>query len=76
MTELTLHVAGVSCGGCASRVNAALVAVSGVETAVVNEERTRVVVRGQSLERSPIVAAVVKAGFQVLDSAAIPLTGA
>jgi copper chaperone CopZ len=75
MTELTLHLGGVSCGGCANRVNQALVAVPGVATAVVNEERTQVVVSGAVLERSALVAAVEHAGYQVLSAASIPLQG-
>ncbi|MFN7472504.1 MAG: heavy-metal-associated domain-containing protein [Roseiflexaceae bacterium] len=75
MTELTLHLGGVSCGGCAQRVNAALAQVPGVVKSEVNDDRTRVVVRGEALERAPLVAAIVSAGYQVLDSAAIPLTG-
>jgi copper chaperone CopZ len=75
MTELTLHLGGVSCGGCAQRVNAALAQVPGVVKSEVNDDRTRVVVRGEALERAPLVAAIVTAGYQVLDSAAIPLTG-
>jgi copper chaperone CopZ len=75
MTELTVHLGGVSCGGCAQRVNAALAQVPGVVKSEVNDDRTRVVVRGEALERAPLVAAIVSAGYQVLDSAAIPLTG-
>ncbi len=75
MTELTLNLGGVSCGGCAQRVNAALAQVPGVVKSEVNDDRTRVVVRGDALERAPLVAAIVAAGYQVLDSTAIPLTG-
>ena len=75
MTELTFQLGGVSCGGCAQRVNAALAQVPGVVTSEVNDDRTRVVVRGEALERTPLVAAIVSAGYQVLDSKAIPLTG-
>ncbi len=75
MTELTLQLGGVSCGGCAQRVNVALAQVPGVVKSEVNDDRTRVVVRGEALERAPLVAAIVSAGYQVLDSAAIPLTG-
>ena len=75
MTELTLHLGGVSCGGCAQRVNAALAQVPGVVKSEVNDDRTRVVVRGEALQRAPLVAAIVSAGYQVLDSIAIPLTG-
>jgi len=75
MTELTLNLGGVSCGGCAQRVNAALAQVPGVVKSEVNDDRTRVVVHGEALERARLVAAIVSAGYQVLDSAAIPLTG-
>lgn len=75
MTELTLNVGGVTCGGCAHRVNTALVAVPGVATAVVNEARTQVVVRGETLDRAALVAAVLQAGYQVLDAPMIPLQG-
>jgi Cu+-exporting ATPase len=75
MTELTLQLGGVTCGGCANRVNQALVAVPGVAAAVVNEERTQVVVSGTALERPALVAAVEQAGYQVLSAASIPLQG-
>ncbi len=75
MTELTLQLGGVTCGGCANRVNQALVAVPGVAAAVVNEERTQVVVRGAALERTALVATVEHAGYQVLTAASIPLQG-
>ncbi|MFM2309721.1 MAG: hypothetical protein RLY87_1843 [Chloroflexota bacterium] len=75
MTELTLNVGGVTCGGCANRVNTALVAVPGVVTAVVNEERTKVVVRGEALDRAALVAAIQQAGYNVLDAPMIPLQG-
>jgi Cu+-exporting ATPase len=75
MTELTLNLGGVTCGGCANRVNTALGAVPGVATAVVNEERTQVLVRGEALDRVALVAAVQQAGYQVLDAPMIPLQG-
>jgi Cu+-exporting ATPase len=71
MQELTLNLGGVTCGGCAGRVQKALEAVEGVSGAVVSADRTEVAVRGDRLEKPALVAAITAAGYQVLDKKTI-----
>lgn len=65
MDRIELPVSGVTCGGCASRVSNALLAVPGVHGALVNDERTMVVIEGTTLDRSTLVGAITDAGYQV-----------
>lgn len=67
MQELKLNLGGVTCGGCAGRVQKALQAVEGVQSAVVSEDRTEVTISGEKLEKPAMVAAITAAGYQVLD---------
>ena len=65
MDRMELPVSGVTCGGCASRVSKALLAVPGVQAAVVNDDRTMVVIEGATLQRASLVGAIEAAGYQV-----------
>ena len=65
MDRMELPVSGVTCGGCASRVSKALLAVPGVQAAVVNDDRTLVVIEGATLQRASLVGAIEGAGYQV-----------
>lgn len=73
MDRFELPVGGVTCGGCASRVSKALLAVPGVRAAVVNDDRTLVAVEGESLDRTSLVGAIVGAGYQVIEPSFIAL---
>jgi len=76
MDRFELPVGGVTCGGCASRVSKALMAVPGVSVAVVNDERTMVAVEGSALDRQSLVGAIEGAGYQVLQPTFIALGAA
>lgn len=67
MQELKLNLGGVTCGGCAGRVQKALEQVDGVRSAVVSDDRTEVTITGEQLEKTAMVAAITGAGYQVLD---------
>ena len=58
MDRIELPVGGVTCGGCAGRVSNALLAVPGVTTAVVNDDRTMVAIEGAALERTTLIGAI------------------
>ncbi len=73
MDRIELPVGGVTCGGCASRVSKALLAVPGVTTALVNDDRSQVTIEGAALERHVLVAAIQDAGYQVLAPTMIAL---
>ncbi len=73
MDRIELPVGGVTCGGCAGRVSAALLAVPGVATALVNDDRSQVTIEGAALERHVLVAAIQDAGYQVLAPTMIAL---
>ena len=76
MDRIELPVGDVTCGGCAGRVSKALLAVPGVTTAVVNDDRTMVAVEGAALERTALVGAIESAGYQVLQPSFIALGAA
>ncbi|NBU65440.1 MAG: heavy-metal-associated domain-containing protein [Chloroflexia bacterium] len=73
MDRIELPVGGVTCGGCAGRVSKALLAVPGVATALVNDDRSQVTIEGAALERHVLVAAIQDAGYQVLAPTMIAL---
>jgi Cu+-exporting ATPase len=73
MDRIELPVGGVTCGGCAGRVSHALLAVPGVTTAVVNDDRTMVAIEGAALERTTLIGAIEGAGYQVLQPSFIAL---
>ncbi len=62
-TELTVAVRGMTCGGCASRLENALLQTEEVETAVVRLEPGEVIVRG-SIGQTEVCDVIRKAGFQ------------
>jgi predicted ATPase len=54
-------------------VSKALLAVPGVTTALVNDDRSQVTIEGAALERHVLVAAIQDAGYQVLAPTMIAL---
>jgi uncharacterized membrane protein YraQ (UPF0718 family)/copper chaperone CopZ len=62
-TELTVSVRGMTCSGCASRLENALLQTEGVETAVVHLEPGQAIVRG-SIDQTEVCDVIRKAGFQ------------
>lgn len=58
-----ISVDGMTCGGCVSKLEKALLAVDGVLTAVVTRNPDRVLVRG-SVDRATIDRAIIGAGYR------------
>ena len=71
--DLDLAIDGMTCGGCVTRVSAALAAVSGVTSVDVNLEMGRAQVAGAA-DADALIAAVTEAGYQARpwDGAALP----
>ena len=63
--ELNYSVPGVSCGHCVSAVTGEVEQVAGVESVVVDLERKRVTVKGQSLDDRAVRAAIDEAGYDI-----------
>lgn len=63
--EKTYIVEGMTCGHCRAAVLSEVGAVAGVGTVNVDLESGRMVVRGDALDDTAIVAAVVEAGYDV-----------
>ena len=72
-TSFTLSIAGMTCASCVARVEKALQAVPGVESAEVNLATERATVRAADATGTatplvaPLVAAVVRAGYQATE---------
>ena len=62
---LTLTVRGMSCAGCAARVEKALKGAPGVRDAAVNLATEKATARGALLDRAVLVAAVEELGYRV-----------
>ena len=65
---LSLPIEGMSCASCVGRVEKALRAVPGVQSAVVNLATERASLSGDTLDRAALVRAIEKAGYAVPDS--------
>lgn len=67
METITLHITGMACGGCASAVTQALLALPGVESAEVSHATACAVVRFDPAQVHPeqLEAAIARAGYQV-----------
>ena len=65
---LSLPIEGMSCASCVRRVEKALRAVPGVQSAVVNLATERASLSGDRLDRAALVRAIEKAGYAVPDS--------
>lgn len=65
---LSLPIEGMSCASCVRRVEKALRAVPGVQSAVVNLATERASLSGDTLDRAALVRAIEKAGYAVPDS--------
>ena len=62
---VTLPIEGMTCASCVGRVERALKEVPGVTDAVVNLATERAAVSGDNLDRSQLVAAIEKVGYDV-----------
>lgn len=69
MTDITLTVTGMSCGGCVNSVQNVLKALPGVQAVEVtlNPGQARVSYDDSRVDRAALVAAIVGAGFGVSD---------
>lgn len=69
MSEITLPVTGMTCGGCINSVTRVLTALPGVQTAVVTltPGQAQVTYDPALIERAAMVQAVVDAGFGISD---------
>jgi copper chaperone len=67
MSEITLSVTGMTCGGCVNSVNKVLTALPGVRSVEVTlaPGQARVVYDPARVDRAALVQAVVDAGFGV-----------
>ena len=66
MSELTFHVPGMTCGHCEAAVKGEVGKVAGVTGVAVDLGTKIVTVRGDTLDRPAIVAAIDEAGFEVV----------
>lgn len=69
MTDITLTVTGMSCGGCVNSVQNVLKALPGVQAVEVtlSPGQARVSYDDSRVDRTALVAAIVGAGFGVSD---------
>lgn len=69
MTEITLGIRGMHCGGCVSSVRNVLSALPGVERVEVSLDPGQAVVSYDEarVQRTALVQAVADAGFEVID---------
>jgi copper chaperone len=67
MEQLTLNVAGMTCGGCENAVKRALSRIDGVERVSASHQDNRVVVEYDAArtDRTRIADAITKAGYTV-----------
>jgi len=68
-TLVTLSVKGMSCGGCVSSVEKALLSVSGVEEVTVNLAEHTARIKGEA-SVSTLIKSVVDAGYDATDETA------
>ena len=69
MAKMELLVDGMSCGGCVASVERALGALDAVESVEVDLATRKVVVSGpHDLSRPELVAAIERAGFEVVEA--------
>ncbi|MHB1093077.1 heavy-metal-associated domain-containing protein [Thiobacillus sp.] len=69
MSEITLSVTGMTCGGCVNSVTRVLAALPGVQNAVVTltPGQAQVTYDPARIDRAAMVQAVVDAGFGISD---------
>ena len=65
MSEITLHVPGMTCGHCEAAVKGEIGKVDGVTGVEVDLQTKLVTVTGTALDNAALVAAVDEAGYEV-----------
>lgn len=64
----TLCIEGMTCEGCAASVKRVLTALPGVEAVDVDFAASKARVRADVVSMAPLVAAIERAGFDVVDA--------
>lgn len=64
--EITIKIAGMSCGHCSARVKGALEKVTGVESAEVSHADGLAVIKGAGFDPAAIRQAIEDQGFDVV----------
>ncbi len=64
--EITIKIAGMSCGHCSARVKGALEKVAGVESAEVSHADGLAVIKGADFDPAAIRQAIEDQGFDVV----------
>ena len=62
---LVIHVSGLTCGGCVSKLRTALQSTDGIDEAVVTLDPSQAIVRG-TLDENDIHAVITNTGFNVV----------
>jgi len=65
--QVRLSIGGMSCAGCVSSVEQALLSVKGIEQATVNLGERTALVRGDGFDLEALIAAVRKAGYDAAE---------
>jgi hypothetical protein len=66
MSELRFQVPGMTCGHCVNAVKTELSTVAGVESVEIDPDTKNVVVLGNQIEVSSVIAAVDEAGYEAV----------
>ena len=66
MSELRFQVPGMTCGHCVNAVKTELSTVAGVESVEIDLDTKNVVVLGNQIEVSSVIAAVDEAGYEAV----------
>jgi len=64
MSTTTITVNGMTCGGCATKVSAAVESVPGISNAEVDLGASTVTATGQDVDEAAVRAAIASAGYQ------------
>lgn len=62
--QLELRVTGMTCGGCSSRVEEALMAVPGVLHATADHEKDSAIIEGKNLDPETLIGVIRDRGFE------------
>ncbi|KGN36267.1 heavy-metal-associated domain-containing protein [Knoellia subterranea] len=64
MNTTTVTVQGMTCGGCATKVSAAVEALAGISSAEVDLGAGTLTATGQDVDEAAVRAAIASAGYQ------------